>query len=1193
MSTESCLPWRCRPRTSVVLGVAWLAVWCVALSPGRAEAGSIVIPAWAFDGGNVVIHADPDGHADAGPVVASGPRKPWGWTVEYHVDLPVAGEYTFQVCYASAEPRPVQFFVDDKNMSKVCDGVTLDPRSSGQPDKFTWRSSGAKWQGIKNQWGRLLGEKLTAGVHVVKIARRGPLPNLVALRVTTREAFPEDWKPPLYKVKDIRSVPEKHRRMFESPIESNAAFLKRDIERSIRLFGPRYPDGPEHLKQAAGLEKRPQADALTSLYHQTMSFWTDSPPEVKSGGSLVIPAWTFDRGNVRIHASPDRFADAEPLVGSDPEHTGEGVVEYDMDFPVAGEYTLKVRYAAAEARPVEVFLDGKSMGKVCYDITFGSAPFEIPVKFSWDSSSAKHKLEPLDEWGVPRRMSITQGKHTLKFARRGPLPHLIEFRLESSEKFAKGRKQPSRKMPHIDKVPVRERSVFLPPDSVNIAALRLAIEDMIRTLGPEYPEGPQFLERLARFGKERSTLFVRPASRIWAREKGMPEEQRTMEKDLASLRSDALLAHPALKFDKLLFFKRKPFKGNTYQDNKHNAEGGSLCVLSPVSAEGKVTSLVPGLDGGIFTRFDLSFEARKVVFGYKRKDRSFRIYEIDIDPIKGVMVPGSLRQLTFDVDKQAEVIAETTRLYGNAAKGHGYSLDDMDPCYMPNGNIMFSSTRSMRNVFCNPSVVANLHLIDGDGKNMRCISGGPLSEMDPCLLDDGRVVYTRWEYVDKGLGNGQSVWTVRPDGSGVDHVYKNSILRPAQLLGTRSIPGSRRLIAVGSPHCGGRLGGPVVLFDNRASRRSGEGMVCITPEQAYPCMNAARYDMGFFREPYPFSEKFYLVSHEPGTRKTKAKTKKKVEKNYGIYVLDAWGNRAPLHRDPELSCYQPVPLRPRRRPTEIALVKPNGGNGENTGTIFVRDVYQGMTGIERGRVKYLRVMGALPWPWSKKGIFRVSRHGTVHRKKVYGIAKVHEDGSICFTVPAGENIFFQALDENYMQLQHMATFINVMPGEKRSCIGCHEQRRNAPSVAGGRPMAMDYPAQKLSPQPGDTGPRMIHYVTDIQPILDKHCISCHGSKAPKGHLDLTGELTKDWSRSYENIVGKGLVSVRDSRYGRSGFRPEPPLSFGSHLSKLVAQIREEPCKGKLTKEEFIRIATWVDANSPFLGRYGEHGGSKQ
>jgi hypothetical protein len=332
--------------------------------------------------------------------------------------------------------------------------------------------------------------------------------------------------------------------------------------------------------------------------------------------------------------------------------------------------------------------------------------------------------------------------------------------------------------------------------------------------------------------------------------------------------------------------------------------------------------------------------------------------------------------------------------------------------------------------------------------------------------------------------------------------------------------------------------------------------------------------MGYFLEPYPFSEKFYLVSYKPPGGA-----------HYGIYALDRWGNRAELISDPKLSCYQATPLRPRRRPTDIATIEKPGPQQEKSGTLFIQDIYKGMTGIERGRVKYVRVMGPLPWPWNEKGMFRLGLAGDVHRKKVYGVAKVHEDGSAFFKVPAEENIFFQALDENYMVLQHMPTFINMMPGESRSCIGCHELRKNAPGMAGARPEAIKHPAEPLAPQPGDTGPRTVHYVSDVQPILDKHCVGCHSGKDAKGRLVLTGEGTGTWNRSYENIFGRGLISSRHCGFGRSGFRPEAPLTFGSHLSKLAAQIRRDPCKSKITRAEFIRIVTWIDANGPYFGTY--------
>jgi hypothetical protein len=331
-------------------------------------------------------------------------------------------------------------------------------------------------------------------------------------------------------------------------------------------------------------------------------------------------------------------------------------------------------------------------------------------------------------------------------------------------------------------------------------------------------------------------------------------------------------------------------------------------------------------------------------------------------------------------------------------------------------------------------------------------------------------------------------------------------------------------------------------------------------------------EFGQCYDPYPLSETFYLIS-----------------KSGGLYVMDRWGNRALLYRDanPKIKCYEPFPLRPRRKPATLsatpAAATPAPAARKQPGTMFLQDVYQGMTGIERGRVKYLRVMGVLPWPWSENGMGWVGPD--VHRKRVYGITKVHEDGSAYFEVPAEENVFFQALDENYRMVQHMPTFLNLRPGERRSCIGCHEPRRKAPAQVTKRPQALDSPAQALVPLPGDTGPRAIHYMTDVQPILDKRCISCHSGDKAEAGLVLTGEPTANRSRSYQNLLGKGLVSYMNPAYGRSHFRPEPPLTWGSNRSKLIARLSKEPCSSGITEAELVSITTWNDANAPFYGTY--------
>jgi hypothetical protein len=425
------------------------------------------------------------------------------------------------------------------------------------------------------------------------------------------------------------------------------------------------------------------------------------------------------------------------------------------------------------------------------------------------------------------------------------------------------------------------------------------------------------------------------------------------------------------------------------------------------------------------------------------------------------------------------------------------------------------------------------------------------------------------------------------------------------MIHARSIPGSRKIVTTAAGHHGG-MHGPIVLIDNRRHRRTADAMENLTPEIRYPGLFPMPGSIGAFREPYAFSEKFFLVSHQPGS------VGKTQDERFGIYVLDAWGNRAELYRDPELSCLEPMPLRPRRRPTDITPVTPPAPNEDpKLATMFMNDVYQGLPGIERGRVKYIRVMEAMNLNWydtwragkqqdggGHQQISMVSNGGDVACKYVHGIATVYEDGSAFFTVPANKNLYFQALDENYMELHRMRTFLNLLPGENRSCVGCHEFRRKAPNLRDtARPLAMAHGPAALYPQPGDTGPRAVHYPLDVQPVLDKRCVSCHSGAAPKGNLVLTGEPEGTYfSRSYmeltkfDELTKKRYVSyLQTSGFGSSSVPLEPPLTFGSHRSKLVEQIRKEPCKAGLTQEEFIKIVTWIDANAPF---YGTHDGKK-
>lgn len=639
-----------------------------------------------------------------------------------------------------------------------------------------------------------------------------------------------------------------------------------------------------------------------------------------------------------------------------------------------------------------------------------------------------------------------------------------------------------------------------------------------------------------------------------------------------------VLADPRLNFDKLLFVKRFTYhSSHIYTDHFDGSSrmGGNLCILSPVAPDGKVTEIAPQLAGGIFGRFDLSFDARRVVFAYKAPGKGYRIFEIGVDG-------SGLRPLTHDAPDEAEMV----RRYG-----HGY--DDMDPCYLPNGKIMFVSTRTKRGVLChNAFTCTALHVMDADGGNLHCVSGNTVNEFAPCVMDDGRVIYTRWEYVDKGCGDVQSLWSLRPDGSGPAHVYKNNVALPSTLIDARSIPGSHRLVAVGAPHMPLAVG-PVVLVDIHVSQRTPAAMTNLTPEIGYP--PHAGYPgakFGYYKEPYPLGEDLFLVSYNPGPNHSEPA-------GYGIYVLDGAGQRELIYQDRAISSFQPIPLRPRPVPPNIAAVatEPEPKTSEEMATLFLADVYQGLAGIPRGSVKYLRVMEDVPKPWEpgyespgrgdscglQNPVISLKGHFTV--KRILGLIRVEEDGSAFFRVPANKNLYFQALDAKYMELQRMRTFVNLMPGEQRSCIGCHEFRKLTPSLKRSSAVALEKPIQELVPQPGDHGPRTIHYPRDVQTVLDKHCVACHGGASPKGNLDLTGEPTELFTRSYENLINRKLINNIDVD-PRSAYIPaEPPLSFGSHRSKLAERIQSPPCRANLTEEEFVRIITWIDANAPFYGLY--------
>lgn len=711
-------------------------------------------------------------------------------------------------------------------------------------------------------------------------------------------------------------------------------------------------------------------------------------------------------------------------------------------------------------------------------------------------------------------------------------------------------------------------------------------------------------------------------------------------------------------FDKVLFVKRFTYTANHYYTQHLNSDwtpGGNICTYDLKT--GEVEELVPELEGGVFGRFDLDFDARYIVFAWKKGEwEGYRLYEIEVDPKSGKRI-GDLKQLTFPQKDEAELILKygTKRADGGAWDYH-HGTEDMDPCYMPDGNIIFVSTRCQYSTLCDaPDVFATTTLfkMNRDGSNMQQLSFGSLNEFTPVVLPDGRIMYSRWEYVDKGAVSTKCLWAIRPDGSGSVEVYGNDIASPTTMIQARPLPEKTgEYIMLGTPHCPQNQVGTVIKLDMSKNIRTTEPMTYVTKEIDI------KYEPGFdffidnewvndrsgkqgrlFSDPYPVTENLFLASRKlPGTQWQDAKA-------YDLVWLDRNGNETPVYKDSEISCFHPFPLKTRKRPPVLPSVLNKELANRGLATCIVTDVYHGLENLERGTVKFIRILEQVPRPWAARrfwdGDSYDQQHATITKdthlglKVQHGVVPVEEDGSAHFYVPADKNIFFQALDENYMAVQTERTFVNYKPGERSSCIGCHETPNSSPmNFAKSYPIALKRKPSKIGPQLGEvTGQRPLDYANDVQPVWNKYCIECHSGENPIGGLNLSGKETEHFSVSYESLI-EARRNEKGHSVCKSGEVPEnmfgrkrgdlllagptigenhpkdrnvaymPAKSFGSHTSILVAMLAPgkvklaEPENAKrakelaeihkeikLSKEELLKVSNWVDTNAQFYGMY--------
>ncbi len=594
--------------------------------------------------------------------------------------------------------------------------------------------------------------------------------------------------------------------------------------------------------------------------------------------------------------------------------------------------------------------------------------------------------------------------------------------------------------------------------------------------------------------------------------------------------------------DEIVFAVRQPGKdGHWYANFGYYAEsakkllygdGGRLCRLHLQT--GKVVTLLDDPAGGVRDPI-VHYDATRILFSYRKGGTpNYHLYEINVDG-------SGLRQLTDG------------------------PYDDIEPTYLPDDRLLFISSRCNRWVNCWLTQVASMYVCDQNGNDIRPISANIEHDNTPWLLPDGRVLYQRWEYVDRSQVNYHHLWTSNPDGT-MQTVFYGNMHPGILMIDAKPIPNSRKVVAIFSPGHGRKEhAGALTLVDPAGGPDDLDQTKTILKDPIY-------------RDPWAFSEQAMMVARETE-----------------ILLVDGQGSSQVIYRLADsdrkkgLHCHEPRPLMPRKREpmigSRVALNKP-------TGRLVLSDVNIGrnMQGVKPGEIKKLLVLETLPKPINYTGgMDPLTYGGSFTLERVLGTVPVESDGSAYMELPALRGLFFVALDADDMAVKRMQSFLTVQPGEVTSCIGCHEQRTQSVPPRSSL-LALQRPPSQI--EPVSDCPDVLDFPRDIQPILDRVCVDCHGYQrtdrgGPRdGGVLLTGDHGPMFSHAYFTMTVKNLFTD-----GRD--RPEsnlPPRAIGSAASRILGMMDGSHFGATATKRERKIVRIWTEVGAPYPGTYGALGG---
>jgi len=650
------------------------------------------------------------------------------------------------------------------------------------------------------------------------------------------------------------------------------------------------------------------------------------------------------------------------------------------------------------------------------------------------------------------------------------------------------------------------------------------------------------------------------------------------------------LAQVAENTPRILFIKRHPVKPSFFgytegqsdaMDDResHFTPGSALCLLTVKGAqEMHVETLLTDPTGAI-RDMDVSWDGQRILYAHKksRKGDDYHLYEMDAKT-------RTIRQITF-----------------------GKGVADYEGRYLPNGDIVFSSTRCVQIVDCWWTDVSNMYTCDKDGRYLRRLGFDQVHTLYPAVQNDGTLVYTRWDYNDRGQVFPQGLFQMNPDGTGQTQYYGNNSWFPTTTCHVRSIPGTSKILAVLMGHHSWQAG-KLAIIDRTLGRQEDSGVQLIAPIRETKAVRVDAYgqDEELFRHPWALNENEYITAMTPD------RDARKNGSPFLLYYVDKYGHREVLVADKDISCDHPIPLGSRQRPpikaTTVDYV-------QDTGTYFMEDVYvgPGLKGIPRGTAKRLRVVSL---EYRAAGVGNNGNGGEAGGamistpisigngcwdiKKIWGETPIQADGSAFFRVPARTPVYFQVIDKDGCVIQTMRSWSTLMPGEHLSCIGCHEDEGTAP-VNTKKTIAMQKGPLALIPFYGP--PRGFSFAKEVQPILDQHCVDCHdGTEGQDKAFSLLDRPYHDttakrfWSEAYLALTGSKFqsqargVSDRDVVNWIDSQSPPsmlPPKHRGAINSGLIKMLREGHGKTQLNHEAMDKIAAWIDLGVPFCGDYLE------